>query len=465
MGNFADEPLSPAARLMVHPAVNSTIHCALGLENSVNITALKSTIKNSIMVTHPRFFSLLSHDKSGQEYWTPSEIDIDRHIIVVDKNTYDITDGPEKIAHDYMADLCVGTKLATDKPLWEIHVLEKCLIFRLHHALGDGMSLMSMLLATCRKADDPEAVPTIMADGGRRDKGREEKKKKRSLIRGLIGFIKMVFFTLFFSLEFLLRCLWIPDRKTPISGGDGVEMWRREIANAVFLIKHMKIVKEAIGDATINDVLIGVISAGLSRYFNHRSPNSLKEGDRVTGIAMVNLREKSGLQDVREMMKKGSKCRWGNEIGTVLVPIHYHKGIEALQHVKIAKELTKLKKRGPVAYWSHKCRDVAMTLAGMEAMSWIGHKLLCQTTFTISNVVGPQEKITIADNPITFIRVNISSSPQALSMNMVSYAGKADLQIMVAKDIIPDPEFLAKCFEDSLLEMKEAAATQLPYRS
>lgn len=43
-------------------------------------------------------------------------------------------------------------------------------------------------------------------------------------------------------------------------------------------------------------------------------------------------------------------------------------------------------------------------------------------------------------------------------MHMVSYAGRADLQILVAKDIVPDAEFLAKCFEDALLEMKEAAA-------
>lgn len=40
---------------------------------------------------------------------------------------------------------------------------------------------------------------------------------------------------------------------------------------------------------------------------------------------------------------------------------------------------------------------------------------------------------------------------------MVSYAGKADMQILVAKDLIPDPENLAKCLEDVLFEMKEAA--------
>lgn len=42
-------------------------------------------------------------------------------------------------------------------------------------------------------------------------------------------------------------------------------------------------------------------------------------------------------------------------------------------------------------------------------------------------------------------------------MHMVSYGGVADLQILAAKDIIPDPKVLAKCFEDALLEMKKIA--------
>lgn len=39
-------------------------------------------------------------------------------------------------------------------------------------------------------------------------------------------------------------------------------------------------------------------------------------------------------------------------------------------------------------------------------------------------------------------------------MHMVSYAGQVNLQVIVAKDIIPDPELLVKCFQDSFLEMK-----------
>ena len=41
-------------------------------------------------------------------------------------------------------------------------------------------------------------------------------------------------------------------------------------------------------------------------------------------------------------------------------------------------------------------------------------------------------------------------------LHMVSYAGKADLQVMVAKDIISDPEVLVKCFQDSLRQMKNS---------
>lgn len=59
------------------------------------------------------------------------------------------------------------------------------------------------------------------------------------------------------------------------------------------------------------------------------------------------------------------------------------------------------------------------------------------------------------ENVIMFIVGGWYLVMQALILNMVSYAGRADMQVQVAKDIIPDPEFLAKCFEDALLEMKE----------
>ena len=73
-------------------------------------------------------------------------------------------------------------------------------------------------------------------------------------------------------------------------------------------------------------------------------------------------------------------------------------------------------------------------------------------------MVGPQEEIMFADNPITYIRVTSTSLSHAITMHMVSYNGRADMQILVAKDIVSEPQLLAKCFQDSLLEMKDAAS-------
>ncbi|PPS10031.1 hypothetical protein GOBAR_AA10601 [Gossypium barbadense] len=113
------------------------------------------------------------------------------------------------------------------------------------------------------------------------------------------------------------------------------------------------------------------------------------------------------------------------------------------------------KKHSLEAYFSYKIQKLAMSLLGQKYAGMLCYKLLCNTTFMISNVAGPLEQITLAGNPVSSIKVNVSSLPQAIIMHMLSYVDKVEMQILVAKDIIPDPEFVAKCFEDALLEMKE----------
>ncbi|KDP25009.1 hypothetical protein JCGZ_23992 [Jatropha curcas] len=456
--NVPDEPLTPAGRLFLRPEANTIVHCVLGVKHHMDIDTIKTTIKNSLMCRNPRFCSLLVHDKNGLEHWRRTEIDIDKHVILVDTPMASPAAGDddvEKIVNDYLAELSISSPLSTDKPLWEVHVMmeQKCAIFRLHHALGDGITVMSMLLGMCKKAEDPEAAPTLVA-GGRKNWRREKGKNWREV---LVGFFKTVWFSFVFCSQLVLRCLWACDRKTVISGGEGVEFWPRKVATAKFYIEDMKIVKEAIANATINDVLFGMISAGLSRYLNYRSPNSLENGQQITGVAMVNLRETSALQNLIETMRKNLGSRRGNKLGVFLLPTYYQTNIDPLQYVKRAKALIDLKKQTLEAYFSSKVADLAISLLGPKAASMLNYRIHCNTTFVISNVVGPKEELTIAGNPITFLRCITSSLPQALAMHMVSYAGRADMQIGVAKDIIPDPEFLAKCFEDSLLEMKEAA--------
>ncbi|KAM7252426.1 hypothetical protein ACFE04_024309 [Oxalis oulophora] len=459
---ISDEPLTPAGRLFLNPELNTIIHCVLGTETPIHqdVDLIKETVKDSLLLKHPRFCSLMVTDSNGNQYWRKTQLDIDRHVIVVSTELTSV--------NDYLADLSVSCPLSLDKPLWEIHLLKdhKCIVFRIHHALGDGISLMSLLLASCRSKENPEDLPRLRNHG---TGGPSSSYSKSPRVWGLgntfLELVKWVFFSLVYIFEFIVRSLWVCDRKTVISGGDGVELWPRKLATARFSLDDMKIVKGAVDGAgrqaeysTVNDVLFGIISSGLSRYLDHRSPKGLEDGLRLTGVAMVNLREQTGLQDLNELMKSNPKTRWGNKFGMILLPVYYHKtGDSPLEYLKRAKKMIDRKKKSLEAYMSYVIGDFVTTWLGSKYACLCNYRILCNSTFTISNVIGPQEEITIAGKPITYIWASTTSLPHALTMHMVSYAGKADMQILVAKDIIPDPEFLAKCFENSLLEMKEAA--------
>ncbi|KAI3786290.1 hypothetical protein L1987_39868 [Smallanthus sonchifolius] len=451
-----DEPLSPAGRLFVQPATHQIINCALGLDQPLGFDAARTVVSNSLMIKHSRFSSILVTDDHGREHWRKIGLDIDRHIILRSDPVGE-GDNDEAAVNDYLADLTVSSPLNTDKPLWEIHLLSahKCVVMRIHHALGDGISLMSLMLTLTRKLDDPEQTPTIeplvSSTRNRRELGALEK---------IIKVLKMIWYSLIYVFEFIMRGVWVKDGKTVIRGGEGVELWPRKLATVKFRLEDMKTVKNAVTKATINDVLFGVISLGLSKYLGNRSSNSLQEGLQITGVALVNLRPSPGLQDIKELMKKnaGSGSGWGNKVGIMLLPVYYHRnGSDPLDYLKRAKMMIDRKKLSMEAFLSHQIGYFVMKFFGPKVASLLNYRVVCNTSFTISNVVGPREEITIAGIPVTYMRTTSSSLSHAITMHMVSYSGQADMQILVAKDLIPEPENLAKCFEDALLEMKEAS--------
>ncbi|XP_073030527.1 wax ester synthase/diacylglycerol acyltransferase 11-like isoform X1 [Primulina eburnea] len=447
-----DQPLTPAGRLFLQPQLNQIINCAIAGKHPIDVAAVKAQVQNSVMLKHPRFCSIIVRDSLGREHWRKTEVDIDRHVVIrLRPVSEDPSISDDEAVNDYMADLSVSSPLSEDKPLWEIHILaaHRTAVFRVHHALGDGISLMSLLLTCCRRVDDPEQLPSI---GG---VGTSSSPLRRRWSAWSI--VKVVWYTLVFVMEFVLRGLWLRDRTTALSGGSGVEDWPRGLATARLRLEDMKTVKRAVADATINDVLFGVVSSGLSMYIS-TCPKALPEGLKMTGVAMVNLRPQPGLQDLTQLMGEKSRPQWGNKFGILLLPVYYHKDrSNPLQFVKRAKAMIDQKKLSFEAPCSYRIGNLIMSLFGPKVAGILNYRIICNTTFTISNVVGPREEITLGGNPVKHIRATSSSLPHAITLHMVSYAGVADLQILVAKDIIPQPKLLAKCFEDALHQMKEAA--------
>lgn len=428
------------------------INSVIALRDPIDIDEIKSEISNSVMINHPRFSSLMVTAPSGRQRWKKTTVDIDRHITIIRTPISDGVDSEDAV-NAYVAELSSTSPLSTDKPLWELHFLMhyNCIVFRIHHALGDGISLMALMMAFCRKADDQNQMPTMGKSANKRG---ERSRGLRVLWELVVAF----WFTVVFVVQIAFRALWMRDQRTVISGGAGVEKHPRELATSRFQLEDMKVVKKAVDGATINDVLFGVISSGLSRYLDTRSSAELREGFQITGVAMVNVRKQPGLQELSELMNGKAGTRWGNKFGMMLLPVYYHKkGPDPLLHVKRVQKMLVRKKKSLEAHFSYTIGKLIMSCFGPKLATCLSYRIFCNTTFTISNVIGPQEEITVAGNPVIYLRAINSSLPNAITMNMMSYVGRADMQILVAKDIIPDPQFLAKCFEDALLEMKEAS--------
>ncbi|KAF5796799.1 putative transferase [Helianthus annuus] len=114
--------------------------------------------------------------------------------------------------NDCLANLTVSCPLSTYKPLWEMHILDahKCFVIRFHHAVGDGVSLLSLLLLTmCRRVSDGEKIVTVETTSSS-------------------------------------ACLWVRDKDTVVRGGAGVELWPRKLATAKFTLDDMITVKSAV---------------------------------------------------------------------------------------------------------------------------------------------------------------------------------------------------------------------------
>lgn len=444
----ADEPLTPAARLFVQPQIDQVINCAMATDRALpDLDFIKSEIQNSLLLVHPKFRSLLVRDSFGREHWRPTDdVNLDNHLFFIhDRLSDDPND--EDVVNDYLADLSYSSPLPVDKPLWEIHILvaHKTAVVRVHHALGDGLYLMAILMSFCRRKEDPSRTPEVKAI----DTSSFLPKQW-----SVWTVVKMIWFTVVYVMELVMKVLWMGDKTTAVSGGDGVEQWPRKLATATFRLEDMKAVKRAVPNSTINDVLFGIISMGLSRYLDIKSNKGLKDGDQITGTAMVNLRQ----QDFSNLMNSHVGTRHGNRFGMILFPVCYYSNYsDPLQFVRRAKAMIDKKKLSLEAIISYIVSFLVTCLFGAKLTSIMNYRAFCNTTFTISNVVGPQEGVILFDHPVKFIRVTSSSLPHAITMHMVSYAGVADMQILVAKEIIPDPKVLAKCFQDALLEMREAA--------
>ena len=205
---------------------------------------------------------MVDKKNKGEMKWVRTEVDLERHVIVpeLDPNM----DSPDKFVEDYIYNLS-KTTIDKSQPLWDLHLLnlrtsqsEAVGIFRIHHSLGDGTSLMSLLLACTRQMNDPLALPTIPIR-----KKQQKKNDHRGFWRFILMFLSVfqVFWNTVVDISmFVATALFLKDTENPLKGPPGAEFNPRRIVYRTVSLDDIKLVKNAMNTVSRQCVTLGTKS-------------------------------------------------------------------------------------------------------------------------------------------------------------------------------------------------------------
>ncbi|CAH8308118.1 unnamed protein product [Eruca vesicaria subsp. sativa] len=178
--------------------------------------------------------------------------------------------------------------LDKSKPLWDIHILnvktsdaEAVCVIRSHDSLGDGTSLMSLLVAcTHRTSKRNTASTTHVLKRCKMVPTNRTSRFLRSVLE-VFSSVRLIWNTFVDILLALAIALFLKDTKTHLKGDMSVQSNPKKLCHRVISLNDIRLIKEVM-NMTINDVLLGVTQAALSRYLNN-FPGRM----RVTACVLV----------------------------------------------------------------------------------------------------------------------------------------------------------------------------------
>ncbi|KAK2420278.1 O-acyltransferase WSD1 [Trifolium repens] len=403
-----EEPVSPTGQYLNSSSLSVCILGVLESEIPMDDKQTMSLLQDVFLPINTRFSSIMIKDQNGEKKWRKVDVKLEEHVNIPKFPTCKSS----SLYNEYMSTIA-REHLPQNRPLWEIHIIKYptknaagTLVFKLHHALGDGYSLMGALLSCLERADNP-------------------------------------------SLPFTL-----PSSQRPKTNFN--------ISSVSFSMNCIKEVKSRLRVST-NDVIAGLIFFGIRLYMHQMNQDSSKY--QSTALVLLNTRNISGYNSVKEMVdiKNNNKNSiWGNQFAFlhVSIPELCGKKIEnPLEFIWEAHKEINRKKNSLATPLTGMVLNMVKKLRGPEATARFVYNTLRNSSTTISNIIGPVEQMALANHPVKGLYFMVVGPPESLTITIMSYMGKLRIAFGLEKDFIDKQKFIS-CMESSL-EMIITAARKI----
>ena len=423
------------------------------LEPAITLAALRERIQTRLLA-FPRFGQKVVHDLTGASWVTDTDFDIEQHVVV--EKLARRRGQSERQALQARAGELATTPLDPRRPLWQFHLVEhyeggSAVIARIHHCIGDGIALISVMLAItdggiipplrrhAHHDDDaahgdaghdwladavikPFTDATVQAIGMY---GNGVARAMDALARpGLLGAASMDVARQGAQVARDLAALALLEDDSPTLL-KGKPAGRKRVAWSEPLpLADVKAVCKAF-DCSVNDVLLACAAGAFGEYL--RAAGDDPRGKEVRAMVPVNLRP------LDEAWKLGN--RFG--LAPLVLPIGIGHPVERLFAVRA--RMTEMKHSyqpllafGVLAVAGLLTKPVQDALLGLFAK---------KATAVMTNVPGPAEPLKFCGATLRQSMFWVPASGDiGIGVSILSYAGGVQFGLITDEALCPEPQ-------------------------
>jgi NRPS condensation-like uncharacterized protein len=420
---------------------NHIINIVLRLKGKPNVTELKEGFRTHCL-PFMKFHSVPSvpNLKTLEAVWTPVTVDLDQHFFESNVKS--------EVEADDVTQAIINTDLRDrSRPWWEAHVLYgdqgriSVIIFRLEHCLGDGVSLMEVMMPLAKdEKGEPlnlEALFAPSARGGR---------PKMSLLKTLMLPLSFVGA----AVKILAGPLLFKDTSTPLRHMDEYKVWNRKRVFVRFPAVSLDFIKDIKNKAgkgfTVNDVMYAVY-AGLVRKYNDQLKGPSADTVRIRVLTPFAFPVRTPVEH-----KYTATMRVFWIMLSTALPVAKS---TALERLKASHGIFAAMKNSVIPLVSLKIQQFAASILPLAAVQDTAFKLMSSHSTVFSNVPGPQMPITFGGAKVDELHMVFPNVvPQ---VGIISVCGKVCAVLTVAEPNNPkDVEWLPKFYVEELKALAEA---------
>lgn len=404
----------------------TTIVGMMYFRQTLDITTVRETLQRRLVEPLPRFRSFLRKKKGTQNpefvELKASEVDLTHHVTEeAPKNP-----GPEM---DAFCSYLHTERFDHTKPLWHVYVMNgladgrSLLVLKVDHVVADGVCLVQCLMSLLDKAPGAPGMVKPTTKRGRPNFG-----LLGNLGACLVGSVKSI----------CDPCMpRDPPNKLKVKDHLNPGKQKAVATSEDIDLSRVNEVKDKFPGATVNDVLLTVVSLTLRRYYEEQGDTILKTKKRISANFPVNMR--SPTEDVL------SAASFGNRISQAQFPfpIEIEDPVEALQTVMMQ---TARIKASPEPLIRGKLLNIAAKCLASSALMDTALDAFGKVTAMLSNVAGPKEEVACMGQAVDDLAF-YAMAPIGLYFGVLTYKGHLKAGVCMDRDCDDDASNLTRHFK------------------